>query len=134
MAKRTSLRPVGWTWADNLSHDLGVQVGDTIWVSGMIAFDPEGNLVGEGDARAQADKIFSNIAEILAVGGATLNDVVKITAWLTDFSNYSSYNDARAAAFPDRLPASATVHSPELVKPGLLVEIEAVAVVGTDSF
>jgi 2-iminobutanoate/2-iminopropanoate deaminase len=132
MARRKSLRPPGWKWADNLSHDLGVQVGDTIWVSGMIAFDPDGNLVGEGDARAQADKVFSNIAEILAVGGATLNDVVKITAWLTDFSNYPSYNEARTAAFPDRLPASATVHSPQLVFPGLLVEIEAVAVLESD--
>ncbi len=132
MAKRTSLRPAGWTWADNLSHDMGVQVGDTIWISGMIALDPKGNLVGEGDAKAQADKIFSNISEILAVGGATLNDVVKITAWLTDMSDYSAYNESRTAAFPDRLPASATVLSPQLVLPGLLVEIEAVAVVATD--
>ncbi|MCH2211677.1 MAG: RidA family protein [Fuerstiella sp.] len=132
MARRKSLRPSGWKWAENLSHDLGVQVDDMIWVSGMIAFDPDGNLVGEGDVRVQADKVFSNIAEILAVGGATLNDVVKITAWLTDFSNYSGYNEARTAAFPDRLPASATVHSPQLVFPGLLVEIEAVAVVNSD--
>ena len=132
MARRKSLRPSGWKWAENPSHDLGVQVDDMIWVSGMIAFDPDGNLVGEGDVRVQADKVFSNIAEILAVGGATLNDVVKITAWLTDFSNYSGYNEARTAAFPDRLPASATVHSPQLVFPGLLVEIEAVAVVNSD--
>ena len=132
MAKRRPLRPSGWSWAENHSHDLAVQVGDTIWVSGMIAFDPQGNLVGEGDTKAQADKVFSNIAEILAVGGATLNDVVKITAWLTDMRNYPAYNDARTAAFPDRLPASSTVLSPQLVLPRLLVEIEAVAVVGTE--
>ena len=132
MAKRISLRPAGWTWAENLSHDLAIQVGDTIWVSGMVAFDPQGNLVGEGDVRTQADKVFANIAEILAVGGGTLNDVVKITAWLTDMQLYSGYNDARAAAFPERLPASATVVSPQLVKPGLLVEVEAVAVLGTE--
>jgi enamine deaminase RidA (YjgF/YER057c/UK114 family) len=47
MANRKSLRPAGWTWADNLSHDLGVQVGDTIWVSGRIALDPQGTLVGQ---------------------------------------------------------------------------------------
>ena len=132
MAKRMSLRPSGWTWADNLSHDLGVQVDDTIWVSGMIALDPQGNLIGEGDARAQSDKIFSNIAEILSLAGATLNDVVKITAWLTDMSHYPSYNDARTAGFPQRLPASATLISPQLVLPGLLVEIEALAVTGAD--
>ncbi len=130
MAKRRSLRPAGWTWADNLSHDLGVQVDDTIWVSGMVAFDPEGSIVGLGDMRIQADTVFANIAEVLALGGATLDDVVKITAWLTDMDQYSGYNDARAAAFSNRLPASATVHSPRLVRDDLLVEVEAVAILG----
>ena len=132
MAKRRSLRPAGWTWAGNLSHDLGVQVDDTIWVSGMVAFDPEGSIVGVGDMRIQADTVFTNIAEVLALGGATLDDVVKITAWLTDMDQYSGYNDARAAAFANRLPASATVHSPRLVRDDLLVEVEAVAVLGVE--
>ena len=82
--------------------------------------------------RAQADKTFANIAEVLALGGATLADVVKITAWLTDMDQYSGYNDARAAAFTGRMPASATVHSPRLVRDGLLVEVEALAVFGAD--
>ena len=130
MAKRRSLRPAGWTWADNLSHDLGDQVDATIWVSGMVAFEPEGSIVGLGDMRIQADTVFANIAEVLALGGATLDDVVKITAWLTDMDQYSGYNDARAAAFSNRLPASATVHSPRLVRDDLLVEVEAVAILG----
>ena len=132
MAKRSSLRPADWTWADHVSHDIGVRVDDTIWVSGMVAFDPDGQIVGLGDMRAQADKTFANIAEVLALGGATLDDVVKITAWLTDMDLYSGYNDARAAAFSGRLPASATVHSPRLVRDGLLVEVEAVAILGAD--
>ena len=132
MAKRSSLRPADWTWADNVSHDIGVRVDDTIWVSGMVAFDPNGQIVGLGDMRAQADKAFANIAEVLALGGATLDDVVKITAWLTDMDQYAGYNDARAAAFTGRLPASATVHSPRLVRDGLLVEVEALAVLGAD--
>ena len=132
MAKRRSLHPAGWTWADNLSHDLGVQVDDTIWVSGMVAFDPEGSIVGLGDMRIQADTVFANIAEVLALGGATLDDVVKITAWLTDMDQYSGYNDARAAAFSNRLPASATIHSPRLVREDLLVEVEAVAILGAE--
>ena len=130
MAIRKSLKPQGWTWADNLSHDLGVQVDDTIWVSGQISFDPQGNIVGMGDIRAQCEQTFQNVAEVLAVAGATMDDVVKITAWLTDMRNYAEYNEARTAAFPGRLPASATVHSPQLARPGLLVEIEAVAVLG----
>ena len=132
MAQRSSLRPADWTWADHVSHDIGVRVDDTIWVSGMVAFDPDGQIVGLGDMRAQADKTFANIAEVLALGGATLDDVVKITAWLTDMDQYAGYNDARTAAFTGRLPASATVHSPRLVRAGLLVEVEALAVLGAD--
>ena len=132
MAKRSSLCPADWTWADNVSHDIGVRVDDTMWVSGMVAFDPNGQIVGLGDMRAQADKTFANIAEVLALGGATLDDVVKITAWLTDMDQYAGYNDARAAAFTGRLPASATVHSPRLVRDGLLVEVEALAVLGAE--
>ena len=131
MALRTSLCPTDWTWADNVSHDIGVRVDDTIWISGMVAFDSSGQIVGIGDMRTQADRTFANIAEVLAIGGATLNDVVKITAWLTDMDRYADYNDARTAAFTDRLPTSATVHSPRLVRDGLLVEVEALAVLGT---
>ena len=121
MADRISLRPKEWTWAQNLSHDQAVQVGNTIWVSGQVAFSPEGPLSD-----------LPNSATVLSVGRATLDDVVKITAWLTDMSLYSEYNDARAATFPNNLPASATVMSPQLVVPGLLVEVEAVAVVKCD--
>ena len=81
MAKRSSLCPADWTWADHLSHNIGVRVGDTIWVSGMVAFDPDGQIVGLGDMRAQADKTFANIAEVLALGGATLDDVVNSPAY-----------------------------------------------------
>ena len=129
MSDRISLRPSNWTWAQNISHDQAVQIDNTIWVSGQVAFDPEGNIVGGDSMRAQADHVFNNISTVLAVGGATLNDIVKITAWLTDMDRYSDYNDARAAAFPNNLPASATVMSPQLVVPGLLVEIEAIAVI-----
>ena len=132
MAKRISLKPPGWTWADNVSHDIGVQVDDTIWVSGQVSFDPQGNIVGLGDMRKQCNQTFRNVAEVLAVAGATMNDVVKITAWLTDMRTYADYNEARAAAFANRLPASAAVHSPQLVRPGLLVEIEAIAVLGAE--
>ena len=132
MAKRTSLRPEGWTWADKVSHDLGVQVDDTIWVSGMVSFDPAGNIIGAGNMRKQADTVFGNVAAVLAEAGGTMDDVVKITAWLTDMRLYADYNDARTAAFPNRLPASATVHSPQLVRPGLLVEVEAVAILGAE--
>ena len=90
MSDRISLRPSNWTWAQNISHEQAVQVDNTIWVSGQVAFDPEGNIVGGDSMRAQADQVFNNISTVLAVGGATLNDIVKITAWLTDMGRYLS--------------------------------------------
>lgn len=130
MAKRISLRPAHWAWLDTYSFEAGVKVGDMIWVSGQAAVDANGNIVGAGDMRAQADKTFQNVAEVLAEGGATMDDVVSITAWLTDMSLYADYNAARAAAFPNTQPTSATVHSAQLVLPGLLVEVAAVAILG----
>ena len=78
MAKRTSLRPANWTWADNVSPDIGVQVEDTIWVSGMVAFDPVGQIVGLGAMRAQADQPSANIAEVLALPGPTPDPAVSM--------------------------------------------------------
>lgn len=132
MAKRTALRPAHWTWMKDFSFDPGVKVGETIWVSGQVALDGDGALVGGDDMRAQAEKVFQNIAEVLAEGGATMNDVVKITAWLTDMSRFAEYNAARSAAFTNKLPASSAVVSPQLAFPNLLVEVEVVAVLGAE--
>ncbi len=65
------------------------------------------------------------------MAGAAMNDVVKITAFLTDLGLYAGYSAARAEAFPDKVPASTAVATPALVFPGLLVEVEAVAEIGS---
>lgn len=121
----------GWNWIKNVSFEPGIPVGDTIWVSGQVALDPDGLLVGAGDMRAQCDLTFKNVAEVLAVGGATMDDVVKIMAWVTTMENYATYNEARGAAFPSNQSANACVLSPELAFSGLLMEVEGAAVVGS---
>jgi reactive intermediate/imine deaminase len=105
-------------------------VGNTVYVSGQVAFDPQGNLVGGDDMGAQARQIFVNIQAVLAEAGATMEDVVKITAFLTDMSRYAEYAAARTEAFPNNIPASATVATPTLVNSDLLVEVEAIAEIG----
>ena len=96
----------------------------------MAALDADGAIVGHGDMRAQAKKTFENIAAVLAEAGAKLDDVVKITAWVTDMSRYAEYSEARAEAFTNNLPASVTVGTTTLVFPDLLVEVDAIAYVG----
>ncbi|MEE2872407.1 MAG: RidA family protein, partial [Candidatus Latescibacterota bacterium] len=68
---------------------------------------------------------------VLAEAGATMDDVVKITCFITDTSRYAEYSAARAEAFPNNIPASSTVTVADLVLPGMLVEVEALAVLGS---
>jgi len=126
MSDRTQINP-DWEWAKSASFSQGVRVGNTIYVSGMAALDDAGNVVAPGDMKAQARKTFENIAAVLAEAGATMEDVVKITAYVTDVDRYPEYSQVRAEVFTRNLPASATVTVPALVIPELLVEVEAVA-------
>jgi enamine deaminase RidA (YjgF/YER057c/UK114 family) len=130
MVERVQLTP-DWPWAKDVGIAQGVRVGGRIYVSGQVALDGDGAVVGVGDMAAQARQTFANIRAVLAEGGASMDDVVKITAYITDMSRYAEYAAARAEAFGGgALPASATVTTPALVMPDLLVEIEAIAELG----
>ena len=72
--------------------------------------------------------VCSDSADATDDGVVDVSDVVKITAFLTDLDRYDEYKAARAEAFLDRIPASSTVHSSQLLIPGMMVEVEAVAV------
>ena len=130
MPERVELNP-SWPWASQFRIAQGVRVGNTVYVSGQVAFDPQGNLVGGDDMGAQSRQVFVNIEAVLAEAGATMEDVVKITAFLTDMSRYAEYAAARTEAFPNNIPASATVATPTLVNSDLLVEVEAIAEIGS---
>jgi enamine deaminase RidA (YjgF/YER057c/UK114 family) len=123
----------GWAWTRKLNISAGVKLGDTVYTSGTVAFDSEGNVIGEGDVYAQSKQVFKNIEEVLAAAGATMADVVKITTFLTDISGYGEFGRARTEAFPAGVPASAAYATPALIKPELLVEVEAIAVIGSGS-
>ena len=132
MTQRKAYNPA-WPWIENFRISQAVQVGDTIYVSGQGPLDPEGQLVGAGDMAAQSRQVFANIRAVLAEAGATMDDVVKITSFITDTSRYAEYAAARAEAFPNQIPASSTVTVADLVLPGMLVEVEAIAVPGSGS-
>ena len=94
MANRTVLQP-DWPWIKKFGFAPGIRTGDTIYTCGVIAFDRDGNVVGDGDCYAQTVQTFANIRELLATEGATMEDVVKITAFLPDMSRYKEYAKAR---------------------------------------
>jgi len=105
-----------------------VKAGNTVFVSGQIAFDSNGDLVGEGDFLAQATQTFDNVEAALRVAGASWDDIAKITTFLVNVDDYPAYADERLRRFPEGGPASSTIVVKALVMPELLIEIEAIAV------
>lgn len=104
-----------------------VRKGNIVTTSGQIAFDVNGNLVGEGDIATQTRQTLENVKHALEAAGATLDDVVKTTVFLTDMANFTGMNEVYAEFFGESKPARSTV-GVELALPTLLVEIEATAV------
>ena len=103
--------------------------GRFVAVSGQVALDENGELVGEGDAEAQARQVFENLRRCLAAAGASFDDVVKLTYFVTDLEDMPALRAARAEHIPDdRLPAAAAVQVAGLVRPEFLMEVEAFAV------
>lgn len=126
-AVREELRVPGL--AAPLSHYAdAVRAGDLLFVSGMPALDADGALVGPGDVVAQFAQVLANLRAVLDAAGATPADVVKVTVFLTDVDDRPRINPLRQAFFGEARPASTLVGVKELPVPGMLVEMEAVAV------
>ncbi|GAA3845021.1 RidA family protein [Streptomyces sp. NPDC003631] len=105
--------------------------GRFVAISGQLALDEDGRLVGAGDPAAQARQVFENLRRCLAAAGATFDHVVKLTFFVTDMAHMPAIRAARAEHIPDdRLPAASAVQVAALVRPEFLMEIEAYAVVG----
>ena len=110
-----------------------VLAGDTIYVSGTVAWGDDGTLTGGGDVYAQAKQAIANIAVALAQAGASLNDVVRTRIYVTDIDLWEEGVRAHREAFGFIRPASTLVEVSRLATPEMLVEIEAVAVIGLSS-
>ena len=127
MSPRTEIDP-GWEWDANVSLSQGIQVGNTIYVSGQLALDADGKMVGGDDMAAQTRQALQNMKTVLAAAGATMADVVKITVFVTDISRISETQPVRAEFFPRPFPTSSAIEISALAFPGFLIEIEGVAV------
>ncbi|MAF39366.1 MAG: hypothetical protein CL696_10930 [Chloroflexi bacterium] len=124
MPERKPVIPAGA--APNPALSAGIIVGDLLFVSGHVAMDNNGNVVGEGDAEAQTRQVMDNIKGVVAAAGGKMEDVAKITCFLTDIANYPAYSKVRGETWPKDPPASSTVVVAGLVRPELLVEVEAI--------
>ena len=100
----------------------------TLYVSGQIALDAQGNLVGHHDAQSQAAQCFDNLHQILQRAGMTLQDVVMLRCYLVTSDAYQGYASVKRRLFGDNPPPGTAVIVAGLLVPGALLEIEAVAV------
>ena len=106
-----------------------VRVGDTVYVSGTVAWDDDGKLVGAGDMYAQAKQAIRNIEKALIEAGASMADVVRTRIYVTDISRLEEAARAHGEAFGEIRPASSMVEVSALAEPEMLFEIEAIAVI-----
>ncbi len=103
------------------------RIGDTLYTSGQVGVDPATRTVAEG-VRGQTRQTLVNLRAALALAGADLSHVVKVTVFLTDMADFAEFNEAYREFFPADPPARSTVGVVALARPELVVEIEAVAV------
>ena len=112
-----------------VGYSHAVRIGDQLYVSGQIARDERGEIVGRGDARAQTEQIYKNLKAVLEACGSGLDLIGKITVYTTDIAHRPGIRAARDAVFGPmgRFPAATFVVVSGLAEPEYLVEIEAVA-------
>jgi reactive intermediate/imine deaminase len=128
--RREEIRVAGL--AEPISHYTdAVRAGDLLFVSGVVAVDAEGTLVGGDDVVAQARQIFENMRVVLEEAGCAFADVVKVTIFLTDVNDRARINPVRQEVFGSARPASTLVEVSRLAVEGAKIEVEAIAAVPT---
>ena len=129
MAERKSVSPAGAgpSGAPNqAAFAPGMIVGDLLFVSGHVSVDSSGKVVGEGNAEAQTRQVMANIRAVIDAAGGKMEDVAKITCFITDIASYPAYSKVRGETWPSSPPASSTVVVAGLVRPEFMVEVEAI--------
>jgi enamine deaminase RidA (YjgF/YER057c/UK114 family) len=129
MAEKKLVR-TGTKWEPLVGYCRAVRVGAHVAVSGSAPVGPDGGLVGPNDAYRQARRCIEIIAAALEEAGSSLNDVVRTRMFVTDISRWEEIARAHQEAFADITPATSMVEVSRLISDGMLVEIEADAIVG----
>ena len=120
-----------WTWQDRRGFTQAWRVdapATIVFVSGQVALDDDGDLVAPGDLDGQARRTFENLGRVLGEAGASFADVVKLTVYVTDTARLPDYGRIKAEYIQGQQPASTAVGVTALAVPGLMIEVEATAV------
>jgi enamine deaminase RidA (YjgF/YER057c/UK114 family) len=122
----SGIHPLPWPY----SH--GVKVGKMLFIAGQVALDEELRIVGPGDAEAQARQTWRNIKTVVEAAGGKISDVVRVTTYVADLADIEAIHGVRREFFPDGdFPTATVVQAARLGLPGLLLETEAFAIIGS---
>ena len=123
------LNPPALSTPTGYTHVVQVHGGRTIYIAGQVALDKSGNVVGKGDFAAQTTQVFENLKSALAAAGATFDNLVKVTTFVTDMSQMQTLRSIRAKYYGKNPPVSTLVQITKLANDDLMIEIEAIIVV-----
>jgi reactive intermediate/imine deaminase len=121
-----------WEWQDAAGFSQAWRVDgarSVVFVSGQGAISSDGQLVGEGDFERQATQVFENLRAVLEQAGAGFDAIVKLTVYLTDVGTLRDFGRIKARFIDGPQPASTAVGVTALALPGMMIEVEAIAVV-----
>lgn len=118
----------GAIWEDKVGYSRAVKLGNQIEVSGTVASDEAGNVVGKDNAYAQTKFILQKIEKVLHEAGASLSDVVRTRMFVTDISRFDEYGKAHGEVFGAIKPCTSMLEVKGLVAPDYLIEIEVTAI------
>ena len=118
----------GAQWETVVGYSRAVKVGNVIEVSGTVAVDESGTLIGEGDAYLQTKFIIQKIEAVLLQAGGALTDVVRTRMFVTDISQWEAIGRAHGEAFLHIQPCTSMLEVQRLIQPEYLIEIEVTAI------
>ena len=127
-----------WYWSMPVKFSQGWKIGDLLFIGGQISADGDGNTVGVGDIELQTRNVFENIGKVLRDAGAKWSDLVKLNTYyvfdgrddeLTDY--WEKMTRVRMEYLADPGPVGTAVRVSGLAYPGLLIEVEGIAVLGS---
>lgn len=117
----------GAKWEDIIGYSRAVKVGRLIEVTGTVASDESGNVVGKNDPYLQTHYIYQKIQKVLESAGATMANIIRVRMFVTDISQWQEYGRAHSEFFKDIKPCNTMVEVSALIEPDYMIEIEATA-------